>query len=225
MPTADDVMTEARRVYLNDYNAKLATNVTLLPILNKAYKDIQGELIDNGISVAREKSSELALAANTTEITFSSSPALPSNLLYPIRLDEKFSGQDDTFYVPMQERTWEPDAIQSERLNWWAWRENEIKLVGATGATEVRIKFWASKDEFTSANDSIGIVDAASYLAARTAAIYAFVSQNPTIAASIGQEADRLKEVFLSISVKGRQNQPVMRRGFRAFRNPYWKPF
>lgn len=226
MPTASDVMTEARRVYLNDYEAKLATNVTLLPLLNKAYKDIQGELIDNGVSVAREKSSALTLPANTLTITFTSSPALPTNLLYPIRLDEKFSGQDDTFYIPMQERTWEPDLIQTERLNYWAWRDNEIKLVGATGTTLVRIKYWASKDEFVDPNSEVGIVDSTSYLAARTASIAAFtILANPTRASEIGREADRLKEVFLSISVKGRQNQPVMRRGFRAFRNPYWRVF
>lgn len=217
-------MTEARRVYLNDYDAKIATNVSLLPILNKAYKDIQGELINNGVSVAREKSSALTLAANTTSITLTSSPALPSNLLYPIKLDEKFSGQDDTFYIPMEEKTWEPDISQTERLNYWAWRDNEIKLVGATGTTLVRIKYWASKDEFDDPNSEIGIIDAASYLAARTAAIAAYtLMRNPTIAEGIGQEAERLKEVFLSISVKGRQNQPIMRRGFRAFRNPYWR--
>lgn len=226
MPTANDIMTEVRRVYLNDYDAKLATNVTLLPILNKAYKDIQGELIDNGVSVAREKSSALTLPANTTSITSSSSPALPSDLLYPIQLDEKFSGQDDTYYVSMEERTWEPDIAKTERLNYWAWRENEIKLVGATGTTIVRIKHWASRDTLADANSSIAIIDAASYLAARTAAIAAYtIMRNPTIAEGIGEEANRLKEVFLSISVKGRQNQPISRRPFRAFRNPYWRIF
>ena len=56
-PVASDILDEARNVYLNDPLEKLYTDQVLLPLLKKSYRDLQQQLIDNGVSVSREKSS------------------------------------------------------------------------------------------------------------------------------------------------------------------------
>ncbi len=224
-PVASDILDEARDVYLNDPLEKLYTDQVLLPLLKKAYRDLQQQLIDNGVSVSREKSSALTLAANTLTISSASSPALPTDLLYPIKLDEKFSGEADTAYVPMREESWEPDATQSDRLVYWTWRENEIKLVGSTGTVLVRIKYWKSLSAIADANSTIPILDSEGFLAARTAALAAFtIGNSDSKASAISQEADSLLETLLSTAVKGRQDMPIRRPGFRAYRRygTYW---
>jgi hypothetical protein len=225
MPLASAILDESRNVYLNDPLAKLYTNVTLLPILRKAYRDMQQEMVDNGISVSREASAALTLVANTLSISSASSPALPTDLLWPIELHEKFSDEADTAYVPMIERAWEPDATQSQRLVYWTWREEEIKLVGATGTVLVRIRYFKSLSSITDANTNIPILDSQSFLAARTAALAAFtIGNSPTKASALSDEANSLLETFLSTAVKSRQDMPIRRPGFRGFRRSgtYW---
>lgn len=226
MSLASEVLNEAREVYLNDPNAKLYTDVILLPFLRKAYRDLQQELIDNGVSVARENSSELTLAANTTSITFVSSPALPADLLYPSKLDEKRVGEENKSYIPMTETTWEPDIQKQERLRYWSWRENEIKLVGATATAVVRIKYWKSLAAITSANSEIPIIDSEGFLSARTAAMAALtIGKSTTLSNAFQGEAESELETFLSISVKNRSNQPIRRRGFVAFRGRSYRRY
>jgi hypothetical protein len=225
MTLVSAVLDEARAVYLNDPLNKLYTNVVLLPIFIKAHRDLQQQLVDNGISVAREASSALTLPANTTSISFSTTPALPSNLLYPIELHEKLSGESDLFYVPMDEKPWTPDTTQSERLVYWTWEDQEIKLVGATGITLVRIRYWKSLTTITSVNDTVGIIDGDGFLAARTSALAAFtVGNSVTKASALSDEANSLLETLLSTAVKNRQDMPIRRPGFRGFRRwgTYW---
>lgn len=221
-PTVQAVQDEARLVFLNDSGEKLYTDARLLPFTIKAYRDLQVDMVDRGISVGREISSALTLAANTLTISSSSSPALPTDLLYPLKLDEKRVGELDTAYVDMTEQTWEPDVEQTDRLRYWAWREDEIKLVGAVGSTIVRIKYFKSLTAITSVEDTIPILDSDGFIAARTAALAAAtIGKNFSLAQAINQEAESLKETFLSSQVKNRQNQTIRMKPFRAFPR-YW---
>ena len=218
MPLASTIFDEARML-LNEPAAKLYTNTILLPVLRKAYRELQQEMVDNGISVARDQSTALTLPANTTAITFSSSPALPSNLLYPIMLHEKFSGQSDNEYVLMQEKVWTPDETQSERLQYWVWAEDEIKLLGSTGVTLVRLRYWGSLTAIVDGTTNIPIRDCETFLSSRTAAIAAYViGRMPTIGEVLNADADKALGLFLSTGVKNRQALPTRRKPFRAFR-------
>lgn len=218
MPTATVVLDEAR-LLLNDVGAKLYTNTVLIPVLNKAYRELQQNFVDNSIATTKEQTAALTVLANTTVLNFTSSPPLPANLLYPIMLHEKFAGQADTEYSKMIERGWPPDLTRSDRLMYWTWEDDSIKLVGAIGTVVLRIRFYGSLAVIDNPSDSILILDAETFLAARTAAIAATViGASPTRGQLLQGDAEQALGLLLSTNVKNRQAIPVRRRPFRAFR-------
>jgi hypothetical protein len=225
MPLASVALDEARML-LNDVAAKLYTNTVLLPPLRKAYRELQQQLVDNGVSVGRDQSAELSVAGSVVVLNSGSTPALPTNLLYPIEIHEKFTGEDDTEYVKMSERAWPPDVTATERRRYWSWLEEEIKFPEASGITILRIRYWGSLAAIIDGTTNIPILDSETFLGARTASIAAFVlGKAPTIAASLEADAQKALEILLSTSVKNRQALPVRRRPFRRSRlsSIFWR--
>jgi len=224
MPLASVMLDEAR-VLLNDQGAKLYRNSVILPILRKAYRELQQNLADNGVSVSREQSANISVAALATSIAFGGTPALPTTLLYPISLQEKLSSEADKAFIPMTERTWLESQDMEERLRFWSWRDDTIQLIGSTVATVVRIRFWGSLTAIVDDTTNVPILDSETFLAARTAAIAAFVIGGSSEKADpLQSDADVALDLLLSRAVKNRQNQPTRRRRFQAFRNrQFWR--
>lgn len=219
---ASDIMDEAR-VLLNDQAAANYTNTVLLPVVKKVYREAQQKIGNVGGPVVKEQTATLTIPALTTKITFSSSPALPAALLYPIQLQEKVSGEDDSRYMDMHEREWVPTTTQDTRLRWWSWIDDEIRFLGATVPVPILIRYYGGLAELAAANSPILILDAKSFMAARTAAIAAFsIGGSLQRAQVLQQEADDSLETLLERIVKNRQGVPVRRKKFKAFR---WRPF
>jgi len=222
MPLASAALNEAR-LLLNDTAAKLYTDTILLPVLRKAYRELQQELVDNGIATAKEATAALTVPANTTAIVSGGTPALPTDLLYPIELHERFAGQTDIDYVEMDERPWPPDVTQISRLQYWTWAEGEIKTPGATGITVLRIRYWKDLAAIVDGTTNIPILDSTTFLAARTASIAAFsIGGAPTKSQVLQGDADKALETLLSTAVKNRQAMPVRRQPFRGFRRSFF---
>ena len=221
MSTASVALDETR-LLLNDVAAKLYTDTVLIPALNKAYRELRQQFADNGISVEKEQTADITIPTGTTTLTFSSSPALPANLLYPIQIMEKFLGQNDTEYLEMQERQWTPDVTRSSRLQYWNWRQNTMIFPGASGVTVVRLRFWGSLTNITMAADEIGILDSETFLASRTAAIAAVsIGGSLDKARVLNEDAGSSLSTLLSTAVKNRQGLPVRRKPFRRYRFGY----
>ena len=221
MPLASVVLQEAR-VLLNDTalaGGKLYTDTVLLPILRKAYRELQQELVDNGISTAKEATAALTVPANTIIIATGTTPPIPTDLLYPIMLHERFQGEADVNYVKMEEKAWPPDVTQTERLQFWTWAESEIKTPGATGITILRIRYWKDLAAIATAATDIPILDSTTFLAARTATIAAFtIGGAPSKSQSLQADAEGALVRLISTAVKNRQAMPVRRQPFRSFR-------
>lgn len=225
MPLASVALDEAR-VLLNDAGAKLYKNTILLPVLRKAYRELQQKLADNGISTSREQSDDIDIPAGTVSIVFGAmapAPAIPTNLLYPIALQEKKDGEDDTKFIGMSERPWIENQTPEERIRSWSWREDSIFLGTSNIDNVVRIRFWGSLEAIDDETFDIPILDCETFLAARTAAIAAFaIGGAPDRAALIQSDADDALVTLISRNVKNRQALPVRRRPFKAFR---YRPF
>jgi len=222
MPLASVALNEAR-LLLNDTAAKLYTDTILLPVLRKAYRELQQELVDNGVATAKEATAALTVPANTTVINSTSTPALPTDLLYPIMLHERFEGQEDVDYVEMDERPWPPDLTQNSRLQYWTWAEGEIKTPGATGITILRIRYWKDLAAIVDGTTNIPILDSVTFLAARTAAIAAFsIGGAPTKSQALQGDAEVALNRLVSTAVKNRQAMPVRRQPFRGFRRSFF---
>lgn len=221
--TVGNVLDESR-VLLNDQAAKLYTNAIMVPVFKKAYRELRQQLVDNGISTTRVLSDQFTLPANFTEMTFDSVPeALPGNLLYPIKLQEKLQGQADNDFIDMTETVWPTDITPNGRLNFWDWRENALHFPGATGIVILRIQYWGELPAIEDEDSEVLILDAETFLAARCASIAATtIGGAPQKGQILQEDANSAFATLISTAVKNRQGTPTRRRRFRSFGFRSW---
>lgn len=219
--TVDDVLAAAGGLLI-DPDRIVNTDDRIIPLLNKAYRELQRKHNRNGISTAREATAPVDVPANTVALV--DGGLLPSDLLTPISMYERANGSTSAEdWVLMTEQDWEPNLIPTDTLQYWAWREDEIKLVGATVIREVLIKYWKSLPAFDDANDLVLIKDSLDWLAAKTAAIAALViHSNPTRAKIYNDDAAEIYSDLIGTAVNRKQGRPVRRRRTR-YRTPSWR--
>jgi hypothetical protein len=145
---AEDALTLARAL-MNDSSGAVFTDALLMPLLNSAYRGLQRELAENGVSVLGEQQ-DIDLEPNptsgvtNTEISDTSSPQLPADCLMPQMLWERATANSADTFVPMEEFTTGGGMLNlqpSTYLRLWEWREDKINLVGATQAITVRVRY------------------------------------------------------------------------------------
>jgi hypothetical protein len=169
------------RALLNDSAATVFTDAMLMPLLNSAYRGLQRELAECGVSVlAEQQDIELNTDPTTgitpTEISDVSSPQLPTDCLAPHMLWERATPNTTDVYVPMEKFTSGGSMLNlqpSTYLRLWEWREDKINLVGATQSITVRIRYEKVLPELTLGTDPIQIRSATDPLAFATAALAA----------------------------------------------------
>ena len=209
--TAADALTECKFL-LNDPSGNIYPDDRLLPLMQKAYRELQTKLLLNGLSVVKEYTTGTPIPVPAGTILLGDGTGLPTDLVYPIELWERPAGSTQLF-EEMTERAWEPEIRPGSTLIYWDWREEEIKFVGATTNREVRIKFMKGLARITSAASPITVNNATTWLAARTAAIAAFVlGSNPTRAEGLNGDAGQALKDLLRYLVKRQQGLPVRRR-------------
>jgi hypothetical protein len=177
---AGDALNLARAL-VNDSSAAVFTDALLLPFLNSAYRGLQRELAENGVSVLAEQQ-DLALATDPTsgitpaEISDTSSPQLPTDCLVPHMLWERATAATTDVFVPMEKFTSGGSMLNlqpSGYLRLWEWREDKINLIGATQAVTVRIRYEKVLPALTLGTDPVQIRSATDPLAFATAALAA----------------------------------------------------
>lgn len=194
---------------LHDASGINYTTAKLLPLLAKAYRELQVKMTKAGISVTREASGTQTVTAGT--VLLSDGAGLPNNFLYPIELKERGSTSEN--WSPVTESNWEPDFAQGISLRYYAFREEQIHFVGATTDRLLYMRYWKSLTPITADTTPLEIADCDVYLASRLAAIAALViGENPTRADALNNDAAILWEDLKGIRTKGRQSLPVRRR-------------
>lgn len=177
---AEDALSLARAL-MNDSSAAVFTDALLMPLLNSAYRGLQRELAENGVSVLTEQQ-DLDLepdplsGVTNTEISDTSSPQLPSDCLMPQMLWERAAANTADTFVPMEKFTSGGSMLNlqpSTYLRLWEWREDKINLVGATQAVTVRVRFEKVLPALTTGTDPVQIRAATDPLAFATAALAA----------------------------------------------------
>lgn len=185
----------------------------MYPVMNLAYKQLQTKLSSMGISVTKEIFPAVTVVAGT--IALSEGAGLPVDILYPTEIKERASGAT-TPYLDMDEQDWEPDIIIGPELNFWTWREEEIKFPGATSDRQILIKGVKSAGSITGANSVISILNCDAWLAQRTASMAALtIGSNPTRAKALADDLVALWDDFKQGLVKRKQSIPVRRRRTR----------
>jgi hypothetical protein len=203
---------------LNDVNKTQYTYAVMLPYYNIAQDDLQEKMELNNVPVTNERSVAITVPIATTVISFTSSPALPADLIEVQELGERLSGTS-VDYDHMTRREFLPAIVeQTESLIWWTWQNQELRFIGATTPRQLQLDYIAARlPLITSTATPITLINARSFLQYRTAALCAeFVGENKVRADSLNGNALESLDSFLGISTKGRQAIAIRRRPFMA---------
>jgi len=208
--TAGDIMASAA-VLLNDSAQFEWTDTALLPYLQKAWTEFKLRIKEQGVVDLKEISTTVSVPTSKTTISTSDI----ADLSYPISLEERESGSSE-LWTPMEERNWEPNIDKDTCLLYWTWREQEVKLLGATVAREVRLKYIKSLGTLSSDLSVITIEDAELFLAARTAAIASALGNgNFERAQILDADAEIHFQTYLNIQTRAKQAFPIRHSRYR----------
>jgi hypothetical protein len=177
---AEDALDLARAL-VNDSAGTVFTDTLLMPLLNSAYRGLQRELAENGVSVMAEQQdieldTDPPSGVTQTEISDVSSPQLPTDCLVPHMLWERAAANTTDVFVPMEKFTSGGSMLNlqpSTYLRLWEWREDKVNLIGATQAITVRIRYEKLLPLLTQGTDPVQIRSATDPLGFATAALAA----------------------------------------------------
>jgi hypothetical protein len=217
---AEDALVLARAL-VNDTAASVFTDALLMPLLNSAYRGLQRELAENGVSVLAEQQ-DISLAVNgssgvtNTELSDVSSPQLPTDCLMPHMLWERATANTADVFVPMEKFTSGGSMLNlqpSSYLRLWEWREDKINLVGATQAITVRLRYEKILPQLTLGTDPVQIRSASDPLGYATAALAARSRGARALAADLLGAAQMATEKLIQRyirpeQIKGRRRKP-----------------
>lgn len=164
------------RALVNDAAGSVFNNATLMPLLNSAYRAIQRELAEAGVSVlVSQVDLDLPLTSGLTtmELSDSSAPQLPTDLLVPHQLWEQQAGSSDLFVSLEKIVGGLPNLQPGSFLRMWEWREDSIQLLGATSEVTVRLRYEKVLPQLVIGTDPILIRASSDALAYLTAAVAA----------------------------------------------------
>jgi hypothetical protein len=153
------------RALVNDSAGAVFTDTLLMPFLNSAYRGLQRELSENGVSVLTEQQDiEMDVNSGTcvtnTELSDVSSPQLPTDCLAPHMLWERATANTSDVFVPMEKFMSGGSMLNlqpSSYLRLWEWREDKVNLIGATQSITVRIRYEKVLPALTLGTDPIQI--------------------------------------------------------------------
>jgi hypothetical protein len=217
---AEDALTLARAL-MNDSAGAVFTDTLLLPFLNSAYRSLQQELAENGISVLAEQQDldlepDPSTGITNTEISDVSSPQLPTDCLAPHMLWERASANTTDVFVPMEKFTSGGSMLNLQPgvyLRLWEWREDKVNLIGATQGITVRLRYEKILPQLTQGTDPVQIRSATDPLGFATAALAARSRGARALAQDLFSAAEMATDKLIARYVrpeqlKGRRRKP-----------------
>ena len=208
--TVGDILTEARAL-LNDSAAQTYTTAVLAPFGKIAMRDLQQHFLRNNIPLIHKTDTVQTVTA--LAVTYPN----PVDIVEPINLYERAVGSTDNF-VLMLRTNWEPEVQQTDTLRYWQWKGGVITLLGSTASRSVKLEYNRTLTDVDWTVLGTGFPPGLDpYLAARIAELAsAYIGNNPSRAASLGEKADEALELILAIDIKNLQSMPVSRIPYRG---------
>jgi len=209
---ASDVFLRTRAI-LNDTAIDLYTDEVLQPYLRIANDDLSDELVDNGAPSQKEVSTDIVLNVGFKTLL------LPDNMIYPIEIFEKNQGEDDSYYRKMDQREFLPNLLPGKELGYWAWREQNVNLLGANIIKVVRMRYYRLITDLIGVSSPVELSHALNYLAYHTGALAAeHIGQNRAKAIDLESQALVKLGKLVKKEVKQSQVHAMRRRPFRLTR-------
>lgn len=218
---AEDALNLARSL-LNDTAGAVFTDTLLMPLLNSAYRGLQRELAENGVSVLIEQQDldlepDPTSGITNTEISDASTPQLPSDCLMPHMLWERATANTTDVFVPMEKFMSGGSMLNlqpSSYLRLWEWREDKVNLIGATQAITVRVRYEKILAALTLGTDPVQIRAATDPLAFATAALAARSRGARALAQDLLATAQMATENLIERYVRPEQTKGRRRRPY-----------
>ena len=209
------------RALINDAAGSVFNDTTLMPLLNSTYRALQRELAEAGVSVlVSQVDLDLPLTdgLTTTELTDTSMPQLPTDLMVPHQLWEQQSGSSDLF-VPMEKIvSGLPNLQPGSFLRMWEWREDTIQLLGATSELTVRLRYEKVLPQLVLGTDPIMIRASNDALAYATAAVAARARGARALAADMQSTAMEATEKLIERYIRPEQFKARRRKPYSFHR-------
>ena len=207
-----DILNDARQVYLNDTAGARFTDDKMIPHLRVANGMLETALEKNDVQCKNMIALPFIVTIGSLEYF-----PLPSDFIWPVKMEERLSGSTD-LYSPMVQRVWEPQTTVTDKLIYWIYRGDKIYFKGANTDRDVLLYYQRSFYPINAVEDSV-YSNAREYLSAMTAAlVHEFVSQNETLAARCKEIGEGHLEEIINIMTKKRQTMPKRRKGYIPFR-------
>ena len=206
---------------LNDTAKSVYTNTAQLPYLNLALQELQEWFELYNVPVTDAITSEpINIPTGETRIKFNGpGPRLPDDLIDIQLLWER--PEDEDPYLRMTKVNSLPlemAGVEISQFSIYVWSGQEIKFFAANRDNDIKIEYI--RNLFPPAIDSnspINVINAASYLEFKNAALCArYIGENETRANSLDGQALIALDRATGISSKGRQSITTRRRPFRA---------
>ena len=210
------------RALVNDSGGAVFTDELLMPLLNSAYRGLQRELAENGVSVLAEQQ-DLSLAPDPVsgvtpaEISDVSTPQLPTDCLVPHMLWERAAANTADVFIPMEKFTSGGGMLNLQPgsyLRLWEWREDKINLIGATQGITVRIRYEKLLPALTLGTDPVQIRSATDPMAFATAALAARSRGARALAQDLLGAAQMATEKLIERYVRPEQGQGRRRKPY-----------
>ena len=207
----------------NDTAQTVYTDAACLPYLNIALDELQEQFELYNIPSTNDTSAILNVLLGTSVISFTSSPALPSDLIEIQQLWESPEGENK--WIPMTKKEFLPHNLESgqtiSQFLIWAWVEQNIKLIAANADIDLKIDYikslFATPILIGAVGTDLPIINSKSYLGYRTAALCAhFIGENKSRSDELNIFAIQALDRVLGIGTKGRQSITTRRRPFMS---------
>lgn len=163
--TGAEVAEEAKSTYLNFGGI---TDLSILPIINAEYRDLQRRLRNINAPIMKKTWGPITVTA-VTKISLIPATDGFNDIIHPLVLQEKPTGANDIEYVDMHESFPLPIRAQNQALTDWTWKQDIIILVGALTTRQVLIHGKYEYPILAKITDPMLLRDAGTYLAAAVA--------------------------------------------------------
>ena len=240
--TAETVLNLARSISADAATANgLAGDILadsqpyVFPMLTKAYRDLQDELISKSSEIMNMYAYIYALEPtqfNNPRINVTLSflgytyginkldgtKTLPLNMVKPLELWECIAGQQS--WVPMRQAA---DSIASRpttgRFRIWDFQNDILYLPGSSQTNDLKIKYVGTFPDLANGNAPIYILRAQTYLACKLVADVSKMLGGLEMAAAFEQEADKGKDRIVNRTARKEAYASFNRIPFRGRRS------
>lgn len=222
MATWTSLLSRTASVVMNDGDRAAYTDAVLLPHLNTCLSELQELFELNNIPVTNDESATIVVPANTSEIGFSTVPALPSDLVEIQQLFESQTGQNS--WIPVTKKEYLTasilGAVPISMFGIWVWEEQAIKVRPAVNPIDIRMNYIKTifiELTIGMLGNQNTVLNTDSFITYRVGGLAAeFIEENFSRADKANAYAISGLERSLGISIKGKQSIAVRRRPFRA---------